>query len=128
MMVTSMDELQQGLKNMGHVLDTLTKFGMTVNLNKSAVLLDLRGKQKRMVQKQYLRRRLHQQTLQIPGSTQMYDIPLKTSHDYLGVKISYQQTQTNPDDEASFGRMQSQISATATLVQEGESHQYGTKM
>ena len=77
----------------GQVLDTLTKFGMTVNLNKSAVLLDLRGKQKTMVQKQHLRSRMHHQTLQIAGSSKIYDIPLKTSNAYLGVKISYQQTQ-----------------------------------
>ena len=90
---SSMEEFQQGIKSMGHVLDTLTRCGMTVNLNKSAMLLDLRGSLKAKVQKQYLRSRTHNQVVQIAGATVMYDIPLKTSHDYLGVKISYHQTQ-----------------------------------
>ena len=90
---TSLDEFQRGIKYMGHVLDVLTTFGMTVNLTKSALLLELRGTQKSKVQKQYLRSRTHYQVMQIAGAYTVYDIPLKTSHDYLGVKISCQQTQ-----------------------------------
>ena len=89
---TSLAEFQQGLQYMGTVLDTLTQFGMTVNLTKSAILLELRGKHKKKAQQLYLRRRSHQQVLQIAGLHQTYDIPLKTSQDYLGVKISYAQT------------------------------------
>lgn len=91
---TSLAEFQFGLQCMGTVLDTLSKFGMTVNLAKSAVLLDLKGKQKTKVQLPYLRRRLNQQVLQIAGSHSTYHIPLKASHDCLGVKISYSQTHT----------------------------------
>ena len=79
--------IERGLQNRGLVLDTLQQFGMTVNLTKSAIMLELKGQLKSM------RRQVHQTLLPIDGALHHYEISIRSTHDYLGVKFSYSDTQ-----------------------------------
>lgn len=83
---------ERGLQNIGLVLDTL-QFGMTVNLTKSAILLELKGQLKSKAKKKYMRSQFYQTLLRIDGALHHYEIPIRSTHDYLGVKISYSDTQ-----------------------------------
>ena len=106
---------------MGHVLDTLTKFGMTVNLTKSAVLLDLRGKQKTI--ENHGAETILAQSNASPyfADFRVYPDLRHSTKNFPRLPGSEDQLSANsdPDYEASFGCKSPPISPTATLVQEG---------
>lgn len=108
---TDLSTFDQGLKFLGRVLNILGDLGMTVNLQKSAILLELKGKLSKGVRKQVVRRRLNRLTLQILGAHHTY------IHDYLGVKISYKHALKQTMQQ--IGLVSSPLQTTALLVQKG---------
>ena len=86
------EELQRGLKFFGCLIDILERLGMTVNMSKSAAIIQWRGTLRTEATKAYVTKSQHETFLKIPKrQTSHYEIPLREHQDYLGISIGYKQ-------------------------------------
>ena len=78
------------LMQIGTLLDVLQDVGMQVNLSKTAFLIRLSGHQARSIRKNLIIKRDSQQWIRIPrNADEDTFIPVKQSHQYLGVIASF---------------------------------------
>ena len=74
----------------GYILADLTEMGMQVSVDKTEILLALAGPSYNQVAAPYVKRRKQEGYLQVSGKAGPINLPIKNSHTYLGIKISYQ--------------------------------------
>ena len=87
---TSISTLQEHLKYIGILFDTLEEFGMTVNVSKTAAILKGMGSALNKANRLVVKRTPQGSFLMIPRQGGMKTpIRLKSSHLYLGIIISY---------------------------------------
>ena len=78
--------------NFGRLIDILERLGMTVNMSKSAAIIQWRGSFRPQATKAYVTQSQHETYLKIPKRhTLHYEIPLREHQDYLGISIGYKQ-------------------------------------
>ena len=87
---TSLCTLQDHLKNIGILFDTLEGYGMVINVGKTAAILKGMGSALNRANRLVVKRTPQGSFLQIPRQNGMKTlIRLKSSHLYLGIIISY---------------------------------------
>ena len=74
----------------GYVISDLREMGMQVSTDKTVILLALAGQAYNKITGPYIQKRKKDRYLKIVISTGPTQLPIKTSHKYLGVVISYQ--------------------------------------
>ena len=88
----NLEELHRGLNFFGCLIDILERLGMTVNMSKSAAIMQWRGAFRTEATKAYVTKSQHETYLKIPKrQTSHYEIPLREHQDYLGISIGYKQ-------------------------------------
>ena len=84
------EELQQGLVFFGKLISVLERMGMTVNMQKSAVILRWGGKHQSLAKKRFVQKQLDRSVLLIPKAEGgSHAIPITEKHEYLGVQMGY---------------------------------------
>ena len=84
------NDVISALQDMAFIIDTLTSLGMTVSDAKTVIGDGLRGPQKSRLLKPLLKRhRDRGPCLQLACANGFLDIPLRQSHTYLGIQLSY---------------------------------------
>ena len=92
----SESELREVLHLIRSFLDFLAIFGVVVNMQKSAILLHVRGRRAAKWRAKLLRSDQGQRVFRLPAISkddQCLQIPLVKEHTYLGVKLGYHKTQ-----------------------------------
>ena len=90
-MVDGAAQLEQVLKHIAFVLETLESFGMSISPGKSAVLIGLRGsKAGTALRKHVIREPRKGKQLHCRTSNGLVRLPVVPSHPYLGAILSYQ--------------------------------------
>ena len=90
-LVDGVDQLEQALKHITFVLETLESFGMAISPGKSAVLIGLRGsKAGSALRKHVFRDPRKGKHLHCPTSNGLVRLPVVSHHPYLGAVLSYQ--------------------------------------
>ena len=74
----------------GFILSDLADMGMQVSVDKTVILLALAGPSYTQVTAPYVKRRRKERYLLVAVRAGPVNLPIKTSHTYLGIKISYQ--------------------------------------
>ena len=89
---TDQEGLHRILRCFGVLLDTLADLGLDVSLEKSHLLVAMAGSQSRSLRPKFVQTGRNGPYMMIPRRNgHASALPVKTSADYLGVKISYQQ-------------------------------------
>ena len=89
-MIDTPQDVLSAFKDMAFIIDTLTSLGMTVSDAKTVILDGLRGPQKSRLLKPLLKQHPDRGTcLQLACSNGFLDLPFRSSHTYLGIKLSY---------------------------------------
>ena len=71
------------------VIELLQTHGLIVNYKKSAILFRVSGSRRRAVQMRVIQKLSLRQFVELSVANKKVSIPLKTSHDYLGMTIGY---------------------------------------
>ena len=87
--ILSASDFQTCLEQLGSVLEILHCAGMTVNFQKTVVLMRLAGSQSKSIWKKHTFKQHGNIFLRVPHSQGCFHLPIVHEHIYLGVKISY---------------------------------------
>ena len=89
--ITSQEQLHTVRSTIGYVFEVLQDFGMKISVEKTIVLLGLRGQQARTVLQHMTTRDPRKGRLfRIPASSGEIRLPIVRQHTYLGVQLSYE--------------------------------------
>ena len=83
-------QFRNACAQVGFILSDLADMGMQVSVDKTVILLALAGPSYTQITAPYVKRRRRERYLQVSVRAGPVNLPIKTSHTYLGIKISYQ--------------------------------------
>ena len=83
-------QFRNACAQVGFILSDLADMGMQVSVDKTVILSALAGPSYTQVTAPYVKRRRRERYLQVTVRAGPVNLPIKTSHTYLGIKISYQ--------------------------------------
>ncbi|CAE7553320.1 unnamed protein product [Symbiodinium sp. CCMP2592] len=88
--INTQDQLLAARRAISYVFQVLQEFGMKISVEKTVVLLGLRGKQVRNLLRQFVVHDPHKgRVFRVPMETGEVRLPIVTQHTYLGVQLSY---------------------------------------
>ena len=92
--INKAEDLQRAVDLIGFILEVLQSFGMQPSLDKTVVLMQLKGSSAARIRRQYVSK--HPKLgvrLRVRTAQGRVELPLVDQHTYLGVKISYGQSE-----------------------------------